>query len=584
MPAASRSDDRLAPNQIEREDWPDGSILLYNRAALPDLLPDILERFDHWVALDRDATFISERENGDIHTTTYGEIDRRSDALAHDLVTRGLAPGAAVAVIVGAGALHAALKLACLKAGLVHVPLSPLLLTSDHGRKRLAGLVTAAAPRVTVASPQEINAELTAQCGTIIDPNELNKTPETPFSRAVTDPDDPAAIYFTSGSTGDPKGVSITRRMIASCQCAYGVHWPFLAARRPVLIDWLPWHHVFGGLDNFHKMIWFGGAYHVETPPEPNNMAAFAARIRVVRPTIHINVPYGIDLLLDHLADDAVTRAALFERLDLIFFAGAGMGAQTWQRLRDTVTAGPHGPGGPPLVLSGYGATEAGSTMCLGHEPAGQTDEIGLPLPGHAVRLAPVDGALEVRFRGPNVSPGYIGPRGLESLSLDEDGFLQTGDLARALHDPTPERGLCFDGRLAEDFKLTTGTRVKVGALRHTLLAACAPDLQDVAIAGAGRDRIAAILFPTASAQADNRDDLHARMTKALTDHNARTPGSSTSVFRASIAEGPPDRAAGEINDKGHLVQKTCLQNRAALVARLYTDIPEPDIICPEAN
>lgn len=582
MPAAPRSDDRLAPNQIEREDRPDGSVLLHNRAVLPSLLPDILARFDHWVELDRDATFISERNSGDILTTSYGEIDRHSDALADELVKRGLAPGATVAVIAGSGALHASLKLACLKANLVHVPLSPLLLTSDHGRKRLAGLLNAAAPRVTVASPQEINAELTALCGSIIEPNALKEVPETPFSRAVADPDDRAAIYFTSGSTGVPKGVSITRRMIASCQCAYGIHWPFLAARRPVLIDWLPWHHVFGGLDNFHKMIWFGGAYHVETSPEPDNMTAFAARIRAVRPTIHINVPYGIDLLLDHLADDAVTRAALFERLDLIFFAGAGMGTQTWQRLCDAVAVGPHGPGGPPLVLSGYGATETGSTMCLGHEPAGRTDEIGLPLPGHVLRLVPVDGALEVRFQGPNVSPGYVVSSGLESLSLDEDGFLRTGDLARALHDDAPERGLCFDGRLAEDFKLTTGSRVKVGALRHALLAACAPDLQDVAIAGAGQARISAILFPTEAAMAEHDGDLQAQMARALKAHNAAMPGSSTSVFRAAIAEGPPDRSAGEINDKGHLVQKTCLRNRAELVERLYGDSPDPGIICPD--
>ncbi len=582
MPAAPRSDDRLAPNQIEREDWPDGSILLHNRAALPDVLPDILERFDHWVAADRDATFISERKDGDIHTTSYGEIDRHADALADNFVRRGLEPGAAVAVIAGAGELHAALKLAYLKAGLVHVPLSPLLLTSDHGRKRLAGLLTTASPRVTVVPSEAVAGELGGLCGTIVDPNELNGIPETGFARAVTGPDGPAAIYFTSGSTGDPKGVSITRRMISSCQCAYGVHWPFLAARRPVLIDWLPWHHVFGGLDNFHKMIWFGGAYHVETPPEPGNMDAFAARIRAVHPTIHINVPYGIDLLLDHLADDTVTRAALFERLDLIFFAGAGMGAQTWQRLQDAVAAGPHGPGGPPLVLSGYGAMEAGSTMCLGHEPAGQTDEIGLPLPGHSLRMAPVDGALEVRFQGPNVSPGYVGPGGIENLSLDEDGFLRTGDLARALNESAPEHGLCFDGRLAEDFKLTTGTRVKVGALRHALLAACAPDLQDVAIAGAGQDRIALILFPAATALAGDPEALQARITDALAAHNAAMPGSSTSIFRAAITDGPPDREAGEINDKGHLVQKTCLRNRPDLVARLYADKTSSDIICPE--
>jgi feruloyl-CoA synthase len=577
-------DNRLAPNQIEREDRPDGSILLHNRAPLPDVLPDLLERFDHWVALDRGAAFISERENGDIQTTSYGAMDEFSDALAQDLVARGLTHGDCVAVIAGAGTLHAALKLACLKAGLVHVPLSPLLLTSEHGRDRLAGLLAAAEPRLTVVQAETLTGKLAGLCGTAVDPVELTNVTaaQTAFARAAVTPDDSAAIYFTSGSTGDPKGVSITRRMIASCQCAYGVHWPFLAARRPALIDWLPWHHVFGGLDNFHKMVWYGGAYHVEVPPGPDNMEALATRIRDVRPTIHINVPYGIDLLLDHLDGDATTRAALFERLDLIFFAGAGMGAQTWQRMQAAVAAGPHGPGGPPLVLSGYGATEAGSTMCLGHEPAGRTDEIGLPLPGHSLHLAPVDDALEVRFRGPNVSPGYVGPDGLTPVSLDEEGFLRTGDLACARQDGAPEHGLCFDGRLAEDFKLTTGTRVKVGALRHAILAACAPHAQDVAIAGAGQDRIAIILFPTPTTPADENDDPQARMAEALAAHNARMPASSTSIFRAAIADGPPDRAAGEINDKGHLVQKACLRNRADLVARLYTDPPDPVIICPD--
>ncbi len=574
------ADSRLASNPIEREDWPDGSIVLHNRAALPDPLPDILDRFDDWVLRDPDAVFITERVAGSIAACGYGAIDRRSDAIAAHLATRGIRPGDRIAVVDGSGARHAALKLACLKAGLVHVPLSPLLLGSDHGQARLTGLLAAAAPRLVFAQDPALPHDKGAFD---VEPvAALDDTGDASFARPSHDPDDPAAIYFTSGSTGDPKGVSITRRMIAACQSAYGVRWPFLEARPPVLIDWLPWHHVFGGLDNFHKMIWYGGSYHVEVPPGTDSMDAFAARIRDTRPTIHINVPYGIDLLLDHLDHDPDTRAALFERLDLVFFAGAGMGAGTWQRLRDAVAAGPHGPDGPPLVLSGYGATEAGSTICLGHEPAGRTDEIGLPLPGHSLRLAPVEDAREVRFKGPNVSPGYIAPDGLTPLVIDDAGYLRTGDLARALHDGTPERGLCFDGRLAEDFKLTTGTRVKVGALRHALIAACAPDLQDVAIAGAGRDRIAVILFPTAEAAAGDRDALRTRLSQALAGHNVRMPGGSTAVACAAISDGPPDRNAGEINDKGHLVQKTCLANRAVLVEKLYADPADPDLICPD--
>jgi feruloyl-CoA synthase len=576
-------DPRLSVPDIVREDRPDGAIVLHNRTPLPDPLPDVLDRFDRWVADAPDAPFVSERRGEEVLTIGYGAIDRMSDALAAFLRTKGLTKSSTIAVVGGASVTHAAVKLAALKAGIAHAPLSPALLASEHGRGRLAAMLAGAQPSCLIDLTGDLPGALASLVPSRLDRDAIESAMgnDTGFARQVTRPEDLAAIYFTSGSTGEPKGVAVTRRMIASCQAAYAAHWPFLADHRPALIDWLPWHHVFGGLDNFHKMIWNGGAYHVETPPGPENINAMAARIRTVRPTIHINVPYGIDLLLDHLDTDPETRAALFDRLDLVFFAGAGMGARTWERLQDAVTAGPHGPAGPPLVLSGYGSTEAGSTMCLGFEAARDTAEIGLPLPGHALCLAPVDDAHEIRFRGPNVAPRYLGPDGPFPLPLDEDGFLRTGDLGRATHAGTPERGLSFDGRLAEDFKLTNGSRVKTGALRHALLAACAPDLQDVAIAGAGHDRIALILFPTPDAP---RDGIATRLKRALETHNAAHPGSTTAIYRAVLTDVPPDRSAGEINDKGHLVQARCLANRADLVERLYREPPDPDILCPEAH
>jgi feruloyl-CoA synthase len=577
--------DRLAKPLIEREDWADGSIVLHNRTPLPDPLPDILDRWNHGVETTPEAIFVSERRGDTIHTANYAESDRLSDSCACWLRDAGARIQDRVAVIAGAGIAHAVIKLAALKANLVHVPLSPMLLDTPYGRERLAGLLATARPRLTLSILDKPPQDLRTHCG---DWHNLNAVAvaaadHRDFTTEPAELHDPAAIYFTSGSTGDPKGVSITRGMIASNQSAYAAHWPFLSQKPPVLIDWLPWHHVFGGLDNFYKMIWNGGAYHIETPPHPDHMASMAARIRDIRPTIHINVPYGIDLLLDHLDRSPKTRAALFSRLDLIFFAGAGMGAETWQRLQNAVAAGPHGTGTPPLVVSGYGATEAASTMCLGHQPADITSEIGLPLPGHAVRLAPVEGAQEVRFKGPNVAPGYISTDGLSPLDLDDAGFLCTGDLAQAHHDGAPERGLCFDGRIAEDFKLTTGTRVKVGALRHALIAACTPHLQDVAIAGAGRDRIALILFPTQTAiDQHTRENLRRELGDALANHHTAMPGSSTSIYRAVLADGPPDRNAGEITDKGHLAQSRCLTNRADLVEQLYAAPAQPDILCPD--
>lgn len=572
-------EDHLTARQITREDRDDGSILLHNRTFLPDPLPDPLDRWQGWIADDPDAPFVSECDGGSIDIRSYGEMNIFSDSVAHALSATGLKKGARIAVIGGAGITHAAIKLAALKAGLVHIPLAPMLADSKHGRARLAGSLKTVAPDLIIDLTGKLN-DIDGAAKIVRDFDDLPAGEA--FKSVPVSHDDPAAIYFTSGSTGHPKGVLITRGMIASNQSAYAAHWPFLIQRRPVLIDWLPWHHVFGGLDNFYKMIWNGGAYHIETPPSPDHMDAMANRIRAVHPTIHINVPYGIELLLDHLDASPATSRALFERLDLIFFAGAGMGEDTWRRLQEAVAAGSRQTGTRPLVVSGYGATEAASTMCLGDRPAAITSEIGLPLPGHTVKLAPVEDALEIRFRGPNLAPGYIDADGLEPLDLDDEDFLRTGDLGRALRDGAPEDGLCFDGRLAEDFKLTTGTRVKVGALRHAILAAGAPHLQDVAIAGAGRDRVALILFATESARDTlGTGPLIQTLASALAAHNAAQPGSSTSIYSAILADGPPDRSAGEITDKGHLAQARCLKNRAALVEQLYTSPPPPGVFRP---
>jgi feruloyl-CoA synthase len=563
---------RLAHPDIERIDRPDGAILLRNRVGLPNAqdgpLPDILDRFDLWRAADGDAVLVSDADGA--NAATWAQVDRRSDAAAARLKGMGLAAGDVVAVCAGASVDHAVLKLACLKQGCVHAPLSPALAGSDFGRARLGELLKIARPRLILAdeTPGVVAALAPLARSPIHDLAEhAADSVNARFTRPAHAPGDMAALYFTSGSTGAPKGVAITRRMIASNQAAYALHWPFLARRRPVLLDWLPWHHVFGGLDNFFKTVWNGGEYHVDRPPAPDRVAAMAARLRAVRPTVHINVPFGIALLLDRLDADRETREAFFARLELIFFAGAGMDAPTWARLRDAVAA----LDDPPVLVSGYGMTEAASTICLGLAPAEATAEIGFPLPGHTLRLVPVDGTAgswEIRVRGPNVAPHYVAGNDTAPLPLDAEGFLVTGDLARAIHAGAPERGLAFDGRLAEDFKLSTGTRVKTGALRHALLEACAPDLAEIAIAGEGRGHLAAILF----ARADTSDPaaLAARLEAALVRHNEAQPGSSTAIRRAVIAAAPPDRAAGEINDKGHLMQRRTLANRADLVERLY--------------
>ena len=525
-----------------------------------------MERLEYWAREDADATLVNEASRGGRRTLSYGEADSASTAIADLLVGRGLAKSDVVCVVAGAGMDHALMKLACLKAGLVHAPLSPSLAASETGQTKLSAMLGICRPSLVVAD-NEIAAKLSsaeaislgkfmAEADFAGDPNEelIDRT-------GAAKRDDVAAIYFTSGSTGNAKGVQITRHMIGAVQGAIAAHWPFLAHERPSIVDWLPWHHVFGGLDNFFKMVWNGGAYHVRPAPSHETLPDVASLISAVRPSVYVDVPFGIKLLLNHLENDD---------------------AETWSRLNRLIGRSKDLARPTLRVASGYGSTEAASTICLANEEPSSPGEIGVPLPGHKVRLADVDGRTEIRVQGLNVSPGYVSADGKVAMPLDEQGFLRTGDVVAAVRPFHPELGLRFDGRVAEDFKLTNGTRVKVGALRQMLIAACKPYLGDVAIAGETHDYLAALIFPSPAAAGIDIRALSTFFEKTLSEHNAQWPGSSTAIRRAAVMDAPPNQDAGEVNDKGHLVQRRCLQNREELVERLYARRPDPDIIVPQ--
>jgi feruloyl-CoA synthase len=577
---------------VRRQDCDDGSIILQNTVALPSPLPDVIDRFDHWAASSDTAVLITEPSDAGRRSLTYGDAARLSLALAALLIERGCKPGNVVCVVAGAGCDHAAVKLACLRAGLIHAPLSPSLTATESGLSKLQAMVQTCQPAIILAEDACLPALRKSEASSSVTVSSLTRlandaagvvgTHSTlPDDRTGTAPEDSAAIYFTSGSTGNAKGVLVTRRMIAAVQSAIAAHWPFLTHDRPQIADWLPWHHVFGGLDNFFKMVWNGGTYHVRPTPTPDTIAETAALITSTEPTIYVDVPFGIKLLLDQLESHPDFRTAFFARLELIFFAGAGMDAETWSRLNRVINQSSDVVRPTLRLASGYGSTEAGSTICLAHEQPGSPGEIGVPLPGHSLRLADVDGHMEIRVRGPNVSPGYIDAHGSIPMPLDELGFLKTGDVAAPVRPFHPELGLRFDGRVAEDFKLTNGTRVRVGALRQTLLTACAPYLADVAIAGETHDYLGVLLFPSHAATELDPVTCTRFFEKALADHNAQWPNSSMAVRRAIVIEGRPDPSAGEVNDKGHLVQRACLRNRQTDVERLYAKRPDRSVIVP---
>jgi feruloyl-CoA synthase len=407
-------------------------------------------------------------------------------------------------------------------------------------------------------------------------------------------PDTVAKLLFTSGSTGEPKAVITTQRMLCANQQAMAQVWPFLAGQPPVLLDWLPWSHTFGGSHNVGMVVYHGGSLYIDDGrPAPGLIEATLRNFGDAAPTVFFNVPVGYALLVPRLKADPALAKRFFRRLRVVFFAGAALPQQVWEELLGLAEAAADHP---VAVTTSWGTTETAPAATSAHFPSGRSDCIGVPLPGVEIKLVPDGGKREIRVRGPNVTPGYHARPDLTAAAFDDEGFYRTGDAAELIDPTQPERGLRFAGRIAEDFKLATGTWVNVAAVKSALLSACGGVLQDCVIAGHDRDYIAALAWvnPTAAAQAAGRghpagsqgpallDDprLRAYLAESLAalNQSART---SRRVERLMLLADPPDLDAGEITDKGYINQRACLTRRAAGVAAIYSPASHPRIVLP---
>jgi feruloyl-CoA synthase len=604
MLAFALDEGRFAPAAVHCRTRPDGGYELVSPLSLPEPLELIGQRFRHWSRAAPDRVFLAERSGSAWREITYAAAERLSAAIGEDLLGRGLDRERPILILGEASCAQGLLRLAALRAGIPFVPVSPSLLR--FGRpERLRTLMRRLSPGAVALSPaclDLLQAEFRTGVGSllVLDPAFLDRAGTTASAGALAraesglTPDSLAAVFLTSGSTGEPKGVEITHRMIAANQAAYGRLWRFLDASPPVMLDWLPWHHTFGGNDNLHKALWFGGSYHIDDgQPTPERLERSLANIREVAPTIHLNVPRGLAMLVERLEADRSLFERFFERLELIFFAGAGLGPDLWGRLRAIVARATSEFGREVSLVSGYGTTEAGSTICLVHFPIGSPRMVGLPIPGLTLRLVPEAEKLEVRVKGASVTPGYWRYPERTQAAFDTDGFLRTGDAARFADSGDPASGLVFDGRLGEDFKLASGTWVSVGPLRLALLAAIGPLVREVLIEGHERDRLGAVLFLDNQAcanflgvEASGRElaadpRLRAAIAAGLARHNRSSPGSSTAVARALIDPEPPSPASGEVSDKGSLNQRLGLRNRGRLVEILFAEPPSPTVILP---
>lgn len=588
-----------------------GLVYLSSPQSLAPYPRAITERLAHWARVAPDRVFIAERDRDDSwRELRYGDAYARVCRIAQGLLDRGLSLDRPVAILSENSIEHALLGLAAMHAGIAYAPISPAysLVSADFGKLKFA--LSLLRPRLVFALDGDryakaIAAALPPDCELVVAQNPPMDRQATPFkmlerepcddvarSHAAIGPDTVAKFLFTSGSTGMPKAVINTQRMLCCNQQMILQALPFLGETPPVLIEWSPWHHTAAGNHQFGLVLYNGGSYYIDDGrPMPGLIEKTVRNLREIAPTFYFNVPKGFEELLPWLRREPRLRENFFSRLSAMLYAGAGMSQHIWTGLaqiaRDTC-------GERILIISGLGSTETAPSALYGNWDARQTGVVGLPLPGVEVKLVPNAGKLEIRFRGPSITPGYWRQDDLTRAAFDEEGFYKIGDAVKFVDPADPEQGLIFDGRVAEDFKLASATWVDVASLRSKLILRGAPLIQDVVITGHDRDFIAAMVFPHINACRELCVDLpvdagieqvlkhHAvreRFRDVLTELAATSTGSSTRIAKALLMESPPSIDRGEITDKGSINQRAVLTCRADLIESLYAESPGPDIL-----
>jgi len=557
---------KFAPARAAVEKRGDGSMVVRSPQKLGAYARCVTEWLSSWSDRAPERDFLCERKASGWRRISYREAYGAARRIGQALLERNLGKDRPVAILSDNGIDHALLALGAMHVGVPVAPISPAysLMSKDYGKlKYIFDLVQPGL--VYVDDPEKYKTALAtigAKSTPVAELLEVN--PGSLMERAFLQlkEDSVAKILFTSGSTGLPKGVVNTHRMLCANQQQIAQAWPFLEEKPPVVVDWLPWNHTFGGNHNFNLVLRNGGTIYVDAgKPVPGLVEQTAANLREISPTLYFNVPRGFDLLLPFLEKDEELRNNFFKNLDVLFYAAAALPQNLWDRIRKLQ---------PDLaLLSAWGSTETAPLATSVHFPIERPGVIGLPVAECELKLVPNAGKLEVRVRGPNVTPGYFKRTDLTHAAFDEERFYRIGDAVKFADPADPAKGLVFDGRVAEDFKLSTGTWVHVGAMRVKLIAAGDPLIQDAVITGHDRAEVGALVFLSASSKDLTPDFIRSRL-GAVLERLAHEPGSSTRVTRLLVLSEPPSIDANEITDKGYLNQRAVLEQRAALVEKLY--------------
>jgi feruloyl-CoA synthase len=586
----------------------DGSIFVRQVGELGDYPARLTDRLVHFARATPDAVFLADRLGGGEtwRTVTYSETLARIRSIGESLLGFGLTPDRPIVVLSGNDIEHALLGLAAQYVGIPYAAISPAysLVSTDHSKlKDLANLMTpglvfavdgkpfgpgilsafaADMPVVTVRNPipGRRNIAFAEFEGT-------RPSGAAEAANASVGPDTIAKFLFTSGSTGSPKAVINTQRMLCSNQEMVRDCYAYMRDEPPIVVDWAPWSHTAGGNKVFNMVLFNGGSLYIDDGrPTPADIHKTVRNLRDVAPTWYFNVPKGFEELVPHFDAEPELSRRFFSRLKMMMYAGAGLAQHTWSDLERLAV---NATGERVLLVTGLGSTETApfSMMCTIDQRI--PGNIGLPARGITLKLVPADGKFEARLRGPNITPGYWRDEKLTEQAFDKEGFYRLGDALRFADPDDVSKGFYFDGRVSENFKLTSGTWVSVGALRARFIDHFAGLVRDVAIAGLDRDYIAALVLPDLAACRAIAWGLSAdaSASEVLADERVRATfadklrqlaktntGSSTLVGRIILMYEPLSIDKGEVTDKGSLNQRGVLANHAALVDELYRGSP----------
>lgn len=601
---------RFGVTRVRLREADEGVRYMSAEADLGDYPVRLTDQFAYWARRTPDRVLLARRRalpdgtRGDWDTLTFGQAWRDARAIAQSMIDRRLSVDRPVVVLAENSLEHGLIALGAMLAGVPFVPVSPAYSLVSRDFDKLRHILGTCTPGMVFALDARyepaIAATVSAQTEVVVGQGSFQTRPTTALASLIatvpgpavdaaisaTGPDTIVKFLFTSGSTKMPKAVINTQRMWCANQKQMVISMPVLAEAPPVLVDWLPWNHTFGGNHNFGMVLYHGGTLYIDDgKPTPALMGETLRNLRELSPTVYFNVPTGFEAIARAMQDDPVLRRSLLAKVRMFFYSGAALAQPVWDSLWDSQER----EIGERIVMgTGLGMTESAPFAVFITRPEVRAGDIGVPTAGLELKLVDIDGKTEVRYRGPNITPGYWRAPEQTAEAFDEEGFFRTGDAVRWIDPDNPHLGLRFDGRIAEDFKLTTGTFVSVGPLRARIIAAGAPYIQDAVITGLNRNEVGALIFPTPALRALARLGPEASLSEVVAAPSVRAhfqtlldtlageaTGSATRIARLALLVAPPSLDLGEVTDKGSINQRAVLKHRDALVEALYDDTLE---------